>query len=138
MKPSKRKEERLPCAQIHPDDCIDPRDFFRTKTRRRDDRKDRQLCKQVYRTLCTLLAGGFADPVIQDLMVESVEPAPDASRLLVTVRPTTLADRVAPATVHQHLCRVATVLRIEVAAAICRRKAPELIYRVAGPEEVRP
>jgi ribosome-binding factor A len=133
-----QKGQRPPCAQLDEDDGIDPREFFRESPHRRDDRKSRQLCKQVYRTLCFLLAGQFADPILQDLSVQSVEPAPDASRLLVTLRLTTLRDRISPEQALASLHRVRSVLRCEVAAAIRRRKAPELVYRLAGPEEVAP
>lgn len=118
------------------DDGIDPREYFRENAPRGDDRKTRQLCKQVYRTLSFLLAGEFGDAVLQDLTVLAVEPAPDASRLLVSVQLTTLRERVGPARVLESLGRVRGVLRCEVAAAIRRRKAPELIYRLVGPEEV--
>jgi ribosome-binding factor A len=80
----------------------------------------------------------FKGLVLQDLSVLSVEPAPDASRLLVTVQLTGLRDSVGPERVLASLQRVRSVLRCEVAAAIRRRKAPELIYRLAGPQEVGP
>ena len=48
------------------------------------DRKAWQLCRQVGHTLDEVLAE-CGDAVLQGLRVESVEPFPDASRLLVTV-----------------------------------------------------
>ncbi|HOB74556.1 MAG TPA: ribosome-binding factor A [Phycisphaerae bacterium] len=133
-----RKTERPLCAQLHEDDGIDPKEYFRASPHRRDDRKTRQLCKQVYRTLSCLLAGQFGDPVLQDLSVQAVEPAPDASRLLVTVRLTTLRGQVSPEHVLASLARVRGALRCEVAASVRRRKAPELVYRLAGPVEMTP
>lgn len=133
-----RKPERLPCAQLESDDGIDPREFFRKSSRHRDSRKTHQLCKQVYRTLSYVLAGQFTDPVLQALSIESVEPAPDASRLLATVRLNTSSERVTAQQIMSSLERVRGALRCEVAAAVHRRKAPELAYRVAGPQEVMP
>src|SRR5204863_5055994 len=47
-------------------------------------RKTLQLCKEVSRTLsCALGAAG--DARLRDMVVAAVDPAPDASRLMVTV-----------------------------------------------------
>jgi ribosome-binding factor A len=130
------------CAQLHSDDGIDPRDLFGEPSRRsrnKPDWKVFQLCGQVRRTLGAALPGDMADPLLQDLVVESVVPAPDASRLLVTVYRSTpgpmtdaeerdLLDR---------LDRVQGMLRREVAAAIVRKRAPELTFHVLRPGEVR-
>lgn len=141
MKRKPHRRQRSCCARRGEDDGVNPREFFKPDGahRRRHDRKNRQLCKQVYRTLCTSLAGGYGHPILQDLCIDSVEPAPDASRLLVTVHLTTLAGRVAVGDVLAQLDRVRGPLRCEVAASLCRRKAPELCYHVTGaPAEVPP
>jgi hypothetical protein len=50
----------------------------------RTRRKALQLCAQVMRTLNSVLVGE-GDPVLRDLMVVEVVPAPDTKRLLVSV-----------------------------------------------------
>ncbi len=50
-----------------------------------------QLCHQVAETLEEVLAE-CGDVVLQDLRVLDVEPAPDASRLLVTVAVDAMPD----------------------------------------------
>src|SRR5689334_11022679 len=50
----------------------------------RAERKTLQLCKEVSRTLACVL-GAASDPRLRDMVVASVEPAPDASRLMVTI-----------------------------------------------------
>jgi ribosome-binding factor A len=98
------------------------------------DRKAWQLCRQVGHTLDEVLAE-CGDAVLQGLRVESVEPFPDASRLLVTValiddrpRQITLVARVL-----DHLERASGHLRCEVATAVTRKRAPVLLYRVVDP-----
>jgi ribosome-binding factor A len=95
------------------------------------DRKAIQLCHQVAETLEEVLAE-CGDSVLQDLRVVDVEPAPDASRLLVTVAVDgSLLDRQDRVRVHEHLVRASGHLRSEVASAITRKRAPVLVYRLA-------
>lgn len=135
MKRKLKKVLRPLCAQLHEDDGIAPHELFRSRRVRRTDHKDLQLCKQVYRVLSTLLAGGFSDPLIQSLVVVSVTPAPDASRLMVSIRSTIAAGGCDVDSVLARLQSIQSILRIEVAASICRRKAPELVYQVVDAGE---
>ena len=74
------------CGQLHDDDAVDPREYFK-KTPKSDPqgRKSKQLCRQVAETLDMVLSGECRDERLQSLHVISVEPAPDTSRMLVTV-----------------------------------------------------
>jgi len=96
----------------------------------RAGRKTLQLCRQVERTLNYILAGECDDDLLRDFSVVSVEPAPDASRMLVTVSPN-LRGSYDLAEVLEHLERASGMLRTFVAAAIHRKRAPELAFRVA-------
>lgn len=121
------------CAEIHEDDGVDPHEFFKKyRDRPRSDRKARQLCGQVAETLGQVLAGQ-ADDVLCGLIVAAVEPAPDASRLLVTVRAPLPVEGAGPDEVLGRLERASGRLRAEVAAAITRRRTPTLAFRLAGP-----
>ncbi|CAN5650135.1 hypothetical protein BH23PLA1_BH23PLA1_01320 [soil metagenome] len=96
-------------------------------------RKALQLCGQVARTLEGVLAGELDDDVLRNLLVVSVVPAPDESRLLVTVGPCAPGLPFDPLQVMAHLSAASVRLRAEVAADITRRRAPTLIFQVAGP-----
>ena len=100
-------------------------------------RKLQQLCRQVERALSYVLPGQMRDPLLADVMVESVSGAPDASRLLVqltTSRPPEEAPQIL-----ERLERVRGYLRGEVATAITRKRAPELLFHLAAPSgEVQP
>lgn len=129
-RPSKR-EMRALCGEIHPEDGVDPRAFFRRRpSHRKPNRKVHQLCRQVAEALAYAL-DSTGDDVLRCLQVAAVEPAPDAARLLVTVQPFLRESALTPALILEHLGRLAGRLRCEVAAAITRKRAPELVFRVA-------
>src|SRR5436190_2227200 len=83
-KPS-RRQILSSCNQPGPEDGADPRTFFRKPSRRGLNRKALQLCGQVAQTLSAVLAWESGDDLLSDLTVESVEPAPDSTRVLVSV-----------------------------------------------------
>lgn len=110
-------------------DGLDPRFELPSETRKVPNRKALLLCGQVAETLALVFADS-ADEVLQNLLVESVRPFPTAVRLLVTLTPA-IADgfdvALAAIRVEASLPR----LRAEVATAICRRKASELLFRMS-------
>ena len=146
--PSSKRMRRL-CAEPGEEDGLDPRLGMRRggrggRTRHSGgpafgpgsptppvDRKAAQLCRQVAVTLDEVLAE-CRDDVLRDLHVVDVAPFPDASRLLVTV---SAVDAGAPGSpgpeaVLEHLRHAGGHLRREVAAAVTRRHAPLLVYRL--------
>ena len=89
------------------------------------NRKALQLGRQVERALSAALEGD----ILRDLTVQSVVPAPDSSRFLVTIvfhGPETWTASEVLAAVRVNHAR----LRAAVAAAIHRKKTPELAFHV--------
>ncbi|WP_439622259.1 ribosome-binding factor A [Gemmata sp.] len=109
------------------EDGTDPKEFHAKpwNTPKQAGRKALQLCAQVRDALHQALAG-CGDPVLQALTVASVEPAPHTGRLLVVLS----APDAAREPVEASVSRAAGFLRTEVAAAICRRHAPEVVFEV--------
>jgi ribosome-binding factor A len=140
MRPKKPRHKRkrprsqieLLCSEIGPEDGIDPRAIRRESPPSRAGRKTLQLCKQVERALCLALAGEFDDPVLRDLDVLAVDPAPTSSRLRVTVCVNSSADPIDPTVLVAHLTRASGRLRCEIAASIHRKKTPELAFCVVA------
>lgn len=96
------------------------------------DRNTGRVCREVLRTLTETL-GSCSDPVLSELTVLAVEPAPDASRLLVLVGlpalgTTTVDDAVE--TVRARLADCRGLFRRDIAAALQRRRTPELAFQV--------
>jgi ribosome-binding factor A len=130
-KPSRRDLESL-CIEPGAEDGADPREYFRVRPNP-DRRKTVQLAGQVRRTLELVMAGVSREPVLLDLIVRSVEPAPDSTHFVVIV-----TGEVPESEALEALGRAASWLRSEVAASIHRRKAPLLTYRFLPGKQVRP
>jgi ribosome-binding factor A len=128
-KPS-REEILFFAADVRPDDGLDPR-YDRRGGRPAGKRKTLQLCREAERTLSSVLTGECDDDLLRDLIVQSVVPAPNAGRLLVTVAMPPSID-VPIEEVLQRLLGVSGRLRREVAGAVSRRKTPELVFRVVS------
>ena len=89
--------------------------------------KDLQLCRQVFDAL-TYAFAELDDPIVAELALASVVPAPSAARVLVTLVPIRddIDADVALGRVREH----AAELREEVAAEVARKRAPELAFRI--------
>jgi ribosome-binding factor A len=90
---------------------------------RKTQRKALQFCRQVQRALNLALTD--SEEVLGDLFVEEVVPAPDCGRLLVHV---VIPANSSIAEVMSSLRRITPALRAEVARAITRKRAPELLF----------
>jgi hypothetical protein len=122
---------------------VDPDLFFGASDERRQkpDYKTLALCKQVFRTLSCTLAGECGDPVLQDLTVDAVLPAPNAGHLVVVLRPGSVSNRLTMADILMRLEQVHSMLRARVAEAIVRKRAPELSFQILPSQaqvQVRP
>lgn len=100
---------------------------------KRSSQKTAQLCRQVFRAV-SLALGACGDDVLRELGVVDVEPAPDASRLLVRVSIPAPGAQVTLPDVLARLERAGGFLRRQVAAAITRKRAPELLFTFAPPD----
>ena len=127
-----REELLAHCGELRDDDGVDPRDFFRAgHTHKKTDRKAWQLCRQVAETLDQILAGEAGYDVLRALHVADVRPAPDSSRLLVTLHVDCPPDEFDPHATEERLARFRGRLRCEVAAAITRRKCCQCGWAVS-------
>jgi ribosome-binding factor A len=88
------------------------------------------------RTLSCVLAGECGDDRLRDLFVESVQPAPDSTRLLVSIYPGPSAQSWNPDQVLESLHKAAGMLRSKIAAAIHRKRVPDLVYRLVPSADI--
>ncbi|HWO24415.1 MAG TPA: hypothetical protein VNO30_36975 [Kofleriaceae bacterium] len=100
--------------------------------RGRSGHKDLQVCRQVFDALTYALAE-LDDPMIDELSLASVIPAPNAARVLVTMVPS--RDGIDPAAALARLRDSMTDLREEVAAELTRKRVPELVFRIGYLED---
>jgi ribosome-binding factor A len=97
--------------------------------RGRRGHKDLQVCRQVFDVLTYALAE-LDDPMIDELLIAHVTPAPNAARVQVTLVPARDGIVVDSIAVLDRLREFADDLREEVAAEVTRRRAPELVFRI--------
>ena len=107
----------------------------RAKGHRKQNYKALQLCRQVQRILTLELAGFGGDEVLRDLYVADVMPAAGSSQLLVQI---SIPPNFPIVDVLERLDRAAPKLRAAVAAAITRKRAPELSFIPVAAGEVMP
>jgi ribosome-binding factor A len=124
-----RKNLLSSCAAVGPDDGTDPRYDRSHRPVKVPNRKALQLCGEVQQTLSLVLADCGED-CLRGLEVTGVIPAPDSTRLLVSLAALPSASLEDHSAVMAALERASPFLRSEVAAAIHRKKVPELVLRV--------
>jgi ribosome-binding factor A len=88
------------------------------------DRKTGQLCREVFRVTSETLSA-FADERLAESYVLDVQPAPDGSRLRIVV--------CAPTPIDDVLERARARIRADIAAALQRKRTPELVFAVVPP-----
>jgi ribosome-binding factor A len=84
-----------------------------------------QLCRQVQEALIWALGAAVRDELLACCSIADAQPLPGGNRILVTV---SVPADVSVCAVAERLAHSAPVLRTEVAQAITRRKAPELVF----------
>ncbi len=105
--------------------------FIQAKRSGTVHRKALQLCRQVQEALYWVLGSECGNENLALLNVQKVEPAPDTSRLLVTVE---VPEDMSITEALSYLEEASKALRVEIAGAINRRRVPELLFNpvVAG------
>lgn len=122
------RSSRPLCSSLAEDDGVDPRLVRRRDTVPSADRTRDRLCGTAARLLALALADLAADESLPSFHLAAVEPAPDATRLRVRVRPldpTASLDRL-----RAWLEAVRPALRAALAAGLARRRAPDLVVAV--------
>jgi len=123
-----RKHLTQGCSEPGPGDGLDPRlDRPFGRGHGAGGRKTLQLCGQIAQALSSLLTS-LGDETLRDLTVLSVTPAAGKGRLMVTLTPALSAPPREQAEWLATIDRFAALARRETAAAIHRRKAPDLIF----------
>jgi ribosome-binding factor A len=123
----RKSKGREASSSVDPDfaAALEGDSFSKDSAARRAEHKARQLCRQVQRALNLALAERGGDPILEQVYIDDVTPAPGCGHLL--------AHFVAPpdplvSDVLASLRRETPWLRAQVAAAISRKHAPELSF----------
>ncbi|MEM1165867.1 MAG: ribosome-binding factor A [Planctomycetota bacterium] len=133
-KNSRERTEALSlCADLHPDDGPPTRRRKESHDDRSDERKTMQLCAQVRRSLHDMISARSSS-LLDELMVEAVEPNPNASRLRVVISVPPSCAHPIPS-LHQRLTAMAGLMRAEIASQINRKRVPLLTFELIPREE---
>lgn len=120
---SKRSERRGRRAS---DAELVERFFAEPGESRRDDRKLKQLAREVFRVLSQAI-DEMEDERLASASLVEVRPAPDAGRFAVQV---SAGSGSSASDVQAALDRARGRLRGELAAALARKRTPELVFEV--------
>jgi len=141
-RPNPREAWRDLCAGLRDDDGIDPRLLDSHRSATNNQLVTGRLCKQVERVIQLALLGS-ADAQLRELSVAGVSPAPDLTRLQVSLG-CVAASAADIDALRDKLARYAGFLRSEVAREVNRKRTPTLAFVLlpgdgaAAHEEVRP
>ncbi len=127
-----RRDVSVLCAELGPEDGIDPRVLARTQQESRSFcRKEQQLCKEVARLLSLILGGETANPLFRGLQVVGVEAEDSGRQLCITLghgQPVAGTE----ADIRGALAGVRGHWRTALAHSLRRRRMPALRYRYLG------
>lgn len=131
-KPHLKDHWRDLCASLGEDDGVPLEDQKKQDNERNgnrgSDRTTRRICANAMRTIRLSLLAECHDPHLQALDVQSVEPYPDAKRLLVTLSPMQACDDLNA--LQFKVQAVAHLLRHAVARSMSRKRTPNLLFIV--------
>lgn len=120
------------CGNIHDDDGIDPLTYFKSNHRNRhENRKTKQLCQQVARTL-NLSLNDCDDPLVQAMYLIGVQPAPDSSCLLIHVECDCDTEEFDHGAAMLALRNQTARLQFEISRAIHRKRVPNLMFSISS------
>ena len=102
----------------------------------RPDYRGRSLCRQAQEAVALALADVDGDERLDGAWVSSVDPAPGAERLLVSVVLPTKARAAEAEAALAALVAMKPWLRAEVGRAVHRKRVPELAFRIVLEPEV--
>lgn len=122
------KQANKLCAEIGPEDGIDPRIITRAMDRKSNNRKARQLGKEARQTLTMIFSGELSDPVFQDIEVIDVSASDDGQFLNVTLTQVNTSDQLDEQVVLEKCKAVQGFLRSAIAETVKRKRVPSLKF----------
>jgi ribosome-binding factor A len=125
------------CADLSEDDGYTADELKRQDRSHSDSRAStrstQRLCAHAMRSIHLSLLADCRDSDLQSLEVTSVEPYPDAKRLLVTLKSKSPAKEIER--INSKVHAVSHLLRHAVARSLSRKRTPQLVIVVLSDEE---
>jgi len=118
------------CADIGPEDGIDPRLAARAMHRKTKNHKGRQLGKEARHILSMIFAGELSDPIFQDLEVIDVTPTDDGQFLIVSLVLIDDSIETSEARILEKCHALNGYLRSAIAWSVKRKRVPMLKFEL--------
>jgi len=118
------------CAQIDPEDGIDPRIIARKRNRNPGNHKSEQLGKEARHILSMIFAGGLRDPVFQALEVIDVSASDDGQFLIVSLAATCSGLEFDEMQLLEKCQAIQGYLRSAIASSVKRKRVPALKFEL--------
>jgi len=128
MKRKKRKDLAPLCAEIGLEDGTNPKEFFQVRSKKKKNYKAQQVGKAVTRAIDYVLISVVSNPLLQDLSVLYVEPAPNSSHFLVVLSPNSFSETWSEKETMAALAQLAPRFKEEIGASMHRKRVPELSF----------
>lgn len=117
------------CAELGPEDGVDPRISIRASDTKPKDYKNRQLCKQAARMLSLVLAGELGDPKLQNLDVVNVLTKKDSPFLYVSISCNNAISKQEENLILNRLKAIQGYFRSVIAGSVERKHVPALTFK---------
>jgi ribosome-binding factor A len=118
------------CAELGPDDGIDPRIIARAMDRKPRGHKSEQLSKQALHTLSMVFAGELTDPVFEELEILDVTGSDDGQFLTVTFSVSNPELLPAESLILEKCKSIQGYLRSTIARSVQRKRIPALKFKI--------
>jgi len=120
------------CAEIGPEDGIDPRYLKKFTCDKNYDQKSSRLCNEVSKVLSLVLAGDMGNPVLQALQVMNVSTESGGEFLNIRLAHYETHFNVNEQQLISELKRVQGYLRSAISQRINRKRVPALKFTYVG------
>lgn len=120
------------CAELGPEDGVDPRYLHKEYRYKKDHQKSSRLCSEVARVLSMVLTGDMSNPLLQTLQVIDVTSESDGQFLCVTVGHYEADFVLDDLQLISELKLVQGYLRSAITQRVNRKRVPALKFRYVG------
>lgn len=116
------------CAEIGPEDGIDPRIIARAMDKKSKGHKSQQLGKEAWHTVSIIFSGELSDPLFQDIEVLDVTVSDDGQFLVIALSQVDTGYEFDQAIVLEKCRAVQGYLRSAIADTVHRKRVPSLKF----------
>lgn len=123
-------QAKLLCAELGPEDGVDPRVLAKKHVEKTKSYKCQQLCKVAKQTLALVITGELSDPLLYSLNVEDVVVSKDGQFFIISISIGNYDLSPCEGEILHKLQAIKGYLRTTIAQSVKRKKVPALKFQV--------